>query len=102
MTFVSSLDFVASGLNFSNIIYFVCYPSAVHIYSVTWISVYKVYMDFWFSVISERSFVVRNRDPGSVTFHGIPNIFDTCSRSLILPNTTKLFSVIIYDFQIII
>lgn len=60
MTSVSSLDFVASGLDFNNIIYFVCYISAIYTYSVTWISVYIVCkMNVWFSVTSERSFFVR-------------------------------------------
>ena len=100
---VSSLDFVAAGLDFSNIIYFVQHTSATYIDSITSFSVCIIYnMDFWFSVISERSFFVRYQGPGNTTFHSIPKIFDTCSRWLILPNSIKLFSVIIYHFCILI
>lgn len=69
LTSVSSLDLVASGLDFNNIIYFVYYISATYTYSVTQISVNIVCkMNVWFSVTSERSFLVRYHGQEALLF----------------------------------
>lgn len=83
LTSVSSSDFVVSGLDFSNIIHLVWYVSVICMFS-NLLSLSLFYnMDFSFSVISERSFFVRYHGLSSTSFYGIPNIFDTWSRSLI-------------------